>query len=259
MGGDLNAMPPRQSLDDNPKRLRLHYKDNGKAKLNPSVSDDPSVSNQRQASDTPLHPRALKTRLQPLHGDQQTGERQFLLSDSHDVKAIGYNHRDKPAATTGTSKPNVLCVTDGMGPCIAVALGAEKLAPDGTDRLPGAKARVFHVTVETKGLEETLKERVDGYKQEGLTVRAALHGGWPGMSEPMAKGIRSTLTDLGVPIEFDESGLKRNKPGAPEGSSQPRHLFDSPLGAVVQDDHSVRFVTDLAYRPVTPRDPSVDD
>jgi hypothetical protein len=240
-GADSRTESEPDAAIDNLRRMRLRHTPRGGPKLRHLKFDEPNDSSHperepaRPLEQYPLLASQLNPRLRALPADEPLSPRQFALSESHDIKGLGFNGHSRPAATTGTSKPNVLCVTDGMGPCIAVALGAEKLDADGTARLPGAKARVLHVhpTLPSDELVQTLRARVGKYQAAGLTVKAALHGGWH-FNEQTAATIRSTLTDLGVAIEFDESGDKRNG--------------NTPLGAVVQDDHSVRFVTELGYR-----------
>lgn len=145
------ASSPRGSFDSeddpetevNVRRMRLQRHD-GKVRLMFVEKDGSPEESHRPIEDYPANAYYLGKRLHPLEPAQQPTARQFVLSESHDVKVVGFNGQGKPAATTGTSKPNELCLTDGMGPCIAIAFAAEKIGADGVSRLPGAKARVMH-------------------------------------------------------------------------------------------------------------------
>ena len=75
--------------------------------------------------------------------------RQFLLRPFQRAKVTGYSHDIRnpdntkiptPVQSRGTSQKNLLCVTDNMYPCQAVAIGGEMPNND-----EGAKVRVFHV------------------------------------------------------------------------------------------------------------------
>jgi hypothetical protein len=232
---------------ENPRRVKLQRLGHGELKLKNlkfADSSDPKKEMQRRIEDHPLSVYQLRDRLRQLPPDQPPKAREFVLSESHDVKVLGFNDSG-PAATTGTSKTNVLCLTDGMGPCIGIALGAEKIDRDGVTRLPGAKARVLHVPPAVDDLDSTLRERIEGYASEGLTVRAALHGGWL-FNEAQAEATRTALRNLLVTLEFDETCEKRPRRLTAQGISV---IDDTPLGAVVGADYTVRFVTGIAYRP----------
>ena len=148
--------------------------------------------------------------------------RQFLLDPRKEVKAVGY--ASDHVATTGTSKPGVLCATDGLDLCFAVGVGG---------RNPGtgeAKARVFHMMPHQRPLP--VARHVQALKDQGYEVKAALHGGDAGSaaSAHAIDAMGALLRGLDVPIEFNDTA----------GDSRRNGTF----GAVVEDG-DVRFVTQL--------------
>jgi hypothetical protein len=108
--------------------------------------------------------------------------RQFLLKQFQRAKVIGYSHdihnlvdgtkTPSSVQSRGTSQKNLLCVTDEMSPCQAVAIGGEKI-----NREEGAKVRVFHAFPSNKNAVEDLRTYVKNLHGEGLNVKAATHGG----------------------------------------------------------------------------------
>lgn len=167
-------------------------------------------------------PDQLASALVRLRPGQTPGPHQFVLSASHPLKLVSWNQRhDQPPARTGTSQPNVLCLTDQLGPCIGVALGA------------GTSASVIHVYPANAEIGETIKKYVDRYRDRGLTVQYALLGGDSSPASRAAVGaIRAALNRPDVSMVFDRAGDRRDG-------------LEDMLGAVVQDDQTVRFVTEL--------------
>lgn len=182
-------------------------------------------------------PRELTSaRIKDIGPGRLPSHRQFVLRPGCDVKAVAYSaDRESPPASTGTSQANVVCLTDGMGPCIAVAVGGERAAAGALSS--GAKVRVFHVFPDNAGVSEHLGGYVRRLQREGLRVRAALHGGRSDLekSRRVCTEIRSLLHDLGVRVEFDEA-------------CEMRDGRDSLLGAVIGDQHEVTLITELAQR-----------
>ncbi|MCK4120681.1 type III effector [Ralstonia solanacearum] len=169
----------------------------------------------------------------------------FELDRTAIVKVAGFNGLTPNTQSTGhlystgTSQPNTLVVTDNMTACIAIACAAENIEPATGDRLPGAKVRVFHLLPFAH--EELMPDEVlmsirnylEDTRQEGLTIRAAMHGGdtQGDMSISTAVALRNLLHELDVALEFDETCENR--------------ATNTPLGAVIRDDHSVQFVTQI--------------
>lgn len=182
-------------------------------------------------------PRELTAaRIKDLNPGQLAPRRQFVLRPSHDLKAVAYNARPNSfPASTGTSQTNVVCLTDGMGPCIAVAVGGERMGAGASS--VSAKVRVFHVFPDNVDVSGSLGDYVRRLQRDGLRVRAALHGGENDLekSRQASAEIRSVLQGLGVQVEFDEACERRDG-------------RDSLLGAVIDDQHKVDFVTELAQR-----------
>jgi hypothetical protein len=176
------------------------------------------------------------SRIRDLGPGELAPRRQHVLNPSRDVKAVAYNTLPgSRVATTGTSQVGVPCLTDGMGPCIAVAIGGERVV-DGSPR-EGAKARIFYVFPDNVDVPATLGAYIKRLQDDGLTVRAALHGGEEDLAKSRDKAaeIRSLLGELGVQVDFDESCERRDG-------------RDTLLGAVVSEDNEVNFVTGLAQR-----------
>jgi hypothetical protein len=68
----------------------------------------------------------------------------LLLRAGFKLKIFGANEKDgAPVASRGTSIPNTVVATAGMGSCIGVAVGGENIK-DGKLHA-GAKTRVFHI------------------------------------------------------------------------------------------------------------------
>ena len=174
----------------------------------------------------------------------QASARYFTLKASHTIKAVGYfPFFSRMVASTGTSKPGVLCVTDGMGVCIGVAIGGENIR-SGVPA-PSAKVRIFHVF--PRNSIGQLGTYVKKLRDQGLTVKAAMNGGTyiggpelfsrgslaaERMSQNKAQRLRSLFSKLNVPLEIDEAAELRGE------------KID-PLGVVIRDDHTVQFVTEL--------------
>lgn len=149
------------------------------------------------------------------------------------VKMVGYNSEDgDTVATTGTSKLNTLCITDGMGPCIGLAIGGERFDRRGGP-LPGSKVRIFHVFPRNV----TSKDEVEGYIQKlqrwGLTVRAAMHGGELDSQKSVGQSrmFRALFLNMNVRLDVDETCERRDD--------------NKPMGVIIHDNHAVQFVTNL--------------
>ncbi|RZI40923.1 hypothetical protein EGT07_21750 [Herbaspirillum sp. HC18] len=159
------------------------------------------------------------------------GPRRYLLQPGDTVKMIGYNADESPVATTGTSRIDMPCLTDGMGPCIAVAIGGERR--NNGSCLPGAKARIFHVFPFNTNSVQELSSYITKLQDAGLTVRAAMHGGEEmiRLSRKQAANLRAMFAEANVHVDFDETC---------------ENLVGSTLlGAVIREDNSVQFVTEL--------------
>ncbi|PPU95261.1 hypothetical protein FZ025_09700 [Xanthomonas hyacinthi] len=120
-------------------------------------------------------------------------------------------------------------MTDGMELCVAVAVGGESQTKG------KGKARVFHVMPENRMAQWEIKDYIQKLKKDGYTAKVAIHGGDNTSDASMKKimAINTVLQQLSVPVEFSAvgDGCKANGNG--------------PLGAVVEEDGSVRFVTKL--------------
>lgn len=152
------------------------------------------------------------------------------------VKMIGYNvQAGDTVATTGTSKLKTLCITDGMGPCIGVAIGGEKLNLHGVPSF-GAKVRVFHVFPWNLGAPAELRAYIEKLQGWGLSVRAAMHGGAlggviPEISVWQSRMLRALFLNMNVQLDMDETCERRDD--------------CKPMGVIIDVTHAVRFVTNL--------------
>jgi hypothetical protein len=169
----------------------------------------------------------------------------FQIDGRTIVKVAGFNglvpntESTRHLYSTGTSQLGTLVVTDNMTACIAVACAAEKIHPETGNRLPGAKIRVFHLLPFTHQelMPDNVMSSINTYlekaKQEGLTLRIAMHGGDPqgDFSLSTAAALRNLFEEKNIPLEFDETCQNRTT--------------DTPLGAVIRNDHSVQFVTQI--------------
>ncbi len=177
-------------------------------------------------------------RIRVLDPQERLRPRQFLLHAARDVKAIAYDASPGALpATTGTSQKDVVCLTDGMGPCIGVAIGGE--VPKGREvGAANAKVRVFYIFPDNQQVTTSLRDYVQRLQASGLSVRAALHGGEAhvAQSREKAREIRTLLRSLDVHVDFDES-------------CELRDGRDTLIGAVASHDGSVQLVTELVHRP----------
>jgi hypothetical protein len=176
-------------------------------------------------------PVALRIRKEKAESQlsQDRSMRQFLLKETERVKVAGYN-RGKHAATTGTSVVGRLVATDGMGFCIAVAIGGEKINPETGKAEPGGKIRIFHIYPHNDEFADDIEAYVKKLKSENLTAKAAICGGNE-YDTTLPKAIHGVFVKLEVPIEFDERGSLED-PG-------------TPLGGFVGEDNRVHFVTEI--------------
>ncbi|KLD77472.1 type III effector [Xanthomonas hyacinthi] len=179
--------------------------------------------------------------------DASPPPRSFDIHERTTVKVAGFNYQVRNDATTrhlystGTSRPDRLVVTDNMAACIAIACAAERINPGSGKRLPGAKVRVFHILpfgrqdLAPDQVLQSIAHYVKETKEQGLTLRVAMHGGdkTNPSSVDTAKELRELFLEQGIPLEFDETCENRDNVGK------------TPLGAVIENDHSVRFVTHL--------------
>jgi hypothetical protein len=162
--------------------------------------------------------------------------RNFILRSDRDVKIVDYNsENNSKVISTGTSKLNTLCFTDGMGVCNALAIAGEKMH----DGLPGkgAKVRIFHVFPDNVEVEKTISAYIEKIRSQGLVVKAAAYGGDADDEDSMnvANNLRGLLKKMNVNVEFDEMCDKRLSD-------------DAPLGVAIGDDHSAQFVTKLEFK-----------
>ena len=176
----------------------------------------------------------IKYRLnQPAMTNLQS--RLFTLHANSVLKIVGYNSNDgDTVATTGTSKRNTLCFTDGMGPCIGVAIGGEKLKHGVPSK--GAKVRIFHVFPRNATSQHELRAYIQKLQQFGLTVKAAMHGGETTSPKSLAQAsnLSALFSRMNVQVVFDETCEKREA--------------NKPLGVLIHANHAVQFVTELAQR-----------
>lgn len=196
---------------------------------------------------TPLSEKPEK----PLQSIIDAG-RLFILKHGQMLKVIGPS--DAKVQSTGTSKKGVLCITDNAETCIEFAVGGEKIKADGT-REKGAKVRVFHIY---KVDGDTLKE-MNGYflklHKKGLSIKVAMHGAGRmpendeldrklnRQTEREVQALRRFLRKWNVTPEFDETFEKREGYDREDGSVV--QFSDTPLGAVINEDNSVSFKTDI--------------
>lgn len=229
----------RYQPDSDPPFEQLSPKEYQKARRHPrrpikdrsGMDEPPPELTGYRMEDAPVHSARDEHIRRSLMNDR--GSREFFLRPGDIVKMIGFNwYFGAPVATTGTSKINTLCLTDGMMTCIAVAIGGENFSRGSLS--PGAKVRIFHVHPGNTGSVPQLRSYIERLKQAGLTVRAAMFGGMAGdaLSDIQAKNLRQLMADMQVNVDFDETCEKRND--------------DTPLGVVIQQDHSIRFVTELS-------------
>ncbi|CAD0340818.1 XopAF/AvrXv3 family type III secretion system effector [Xanthomonas hortorum pv. vitians] len=171
--------------------------------------------------------------------------RAFAIDHFTTVKVAGFNYNvpnDSHTThlySTGTSLPNIPVITDGMGACIGVAFAAERIDPRNKRPMPGAKVRVFHVypfsrmELAPKEVMKAIQRHIDEIREDGLTLRIAMHGGLSSSDSSLAtaSALRALFDSQQVPVEFDETCEKR--------------MGETPLGAVINDDYSIDFITRL--------------
>ncbi|MEP9687781.1 XopAF/AvrXv3 family type III secretion system effector [Xanthomonas perforans] len=175
------------------------------------------------------HEEAFPVRLASTRIKRSSGAgREFALSRNKPIKGVGYSTQPAVTASTGTSKPGVLCMTDGMDLCVGVAVGGEKPSQN------AGKARVFHVMPENRRAQWEIKSYIESLRSQGYAAKAAIPGGDSSSRSSVSKiqAIEATLGAMDVPIEFSSTGA-----GANNGNG--------PLGAVVEENGTVRFVTNL--------------
>ena len=186
---------------------------------NQQLRNHPGNPQKDRSTETDFPARLAARRVQT---GASAGPRQFLLNPQKEIKAVGY--APNRVATTGTSKPGVLCATDGLDLCFAVGVGGKKPSTG------EAKARVFHVMPNNMPLP--VAQYVNKLTDQGYEVKEAIHGGDTGSTASVNAVNRMSrmLQGLDVPIEFNDTA---------GGSSR-----NGTFGAVV-DDGDVRFVTQL--------------
>lgn len=187
----------------------------------------------------------------PIVDVESTGagrDRAFVIDRSTTVKVAGFNYNVANDAhtshlySTGTSLTNTPVITDGMGACIAVAFAAERIYPRTGRPMPGAKIRVFHVypfarqELEPGEVMNTIRRYIGQIRADRLALRVAMHGGLSSSDASLAtaRQLRAMFEREEVPIEFDETCNRRAE--------------QTPLGAVINDDYSVDFITRLVAR-----------
>ncbi|MBV6843729.1 XopAF/AvrXv3 family type III secretion system effector [Xanthomonas euvesicatoria] len=176
------------------------------------------------------HEEAFPARLASARIRRRSGaSEEFVLNRNKPIKGVGYSTVPTATASTGTSKPGVLCMTDGLDLCVGVAVVGEKPSEN------KGKARVFHVMPENRRAQWEIKSYIEGLRSQGYAVKAAIHGGDSSSRASVSKvdAIQATLGAMDVPREFSRTGA-----GASNGNG--------PLGAVVEENGTVRFVTALA-------------
>jgi|GEM_PF-5122564 len=175
-------------------------------------------------------------------------DRAYVIDRFTTVKVAGFNYNVPNDAhtshlySTGTSLTNTPVITDGMGACIAVAFAAERIYPRTGRPMPGAKVRVFHVypfarqELEPGEVLNAIRRYIDQIREDRLTLRVAMHGGLSSSTASLAtaRELRAMFDREQVPIEFDETCDRRSE--------------QTPLGAVINDDYSVDFITRLVTR-----------
>jgi hypothetical protein len=169
--------------------------------------------------------------LQFIRGNPQS--RTVTLFANSLAKVVGYNSEEgDTVATTGTSKLNTLCITDGFGPCIGVAIGGEKFDRRGR-LLPGSKVRIFHVFPRNATSREEIGLYVQKLQSWGLTVRAAMHGGDVDSQRSVGQSrrLRALFSAMNVWVDFDETCERR--------------FSSQPMGVIIHNNHAVQFVTEL--------------
>ncbi len=105
--------------------------------------------------------------------------------------------------------------------------------------MPGAKVRVFHVypfsrlELAPDEVMKAIQRHIDEIREDGLTLRVAMHGGLSDSDSSLttASALRELFNSQQVPVEFDETCEKR--------------MEETPLGAVINSDYSVNFITRL--------------
>jgi len=208
----------------------------------PYIPDMPAARRKGREKMLPVSVRAT------LHNDGRFPEAMSHVVHEGDMaKIIGYNaeeYRVKGsdealgyAATTGTSRPNVLCITDGMGSCIGVAIIGEK---DGQ-----AKVRLFHVFNYNNTAPDSIKAHIDDLKKNGMAVRIGISGGLKGDqdSEGMLGRIRNSISETdrdhaGNPVAFEfDTGCSMATSSS------------LPLGVIIDENHKGKFVQEVIMAP----------
>lgn len=80
---------------------------------------------------------------------------------------------------------------------------------------------------------KAIQRHIDEIREDGLTLRIAMHGGLSSSDSSLAtaSALRALFDSQQVPVEFDETCEKR--------------MGETPLGAVINDDYSIDFITRL--------------
>ncbi|UWE19022.1 XopAF/AvrXv3 family type III secretion system effector [Herbaspirillum huttiense] len=193
---------------------------------NQALRSHPNAAPKDRSNETAFPARLASSRI--VRSGGSVLQRQFLLNRSIEIKGVGYNTSTGSPATTGTSKTGVLCMTDGLDLCFAVAIGGEKTSGE-----PAAKVRVFHVMPANENAQRDIRIYAQQLKREGYSVRAAIHGGDSSSASSNRRlgAVDATLEGLEVPIDFHETGAGGEGNGA--------------LGAVIEAGGRIRFVTQL--------------
>nr|WP_304382570.1 hypothetical protein [Xanthomonas vasicola]MDO6954150.1 hypothetical protein [Xanthomonas vasicola] len=89
----------------------------------------------------------------------------------------------------------------------------------------------FEVAVDK--VMKAIQRYIDETREDGLALRVAMHGGLSDSESSIAtaSALRTLFDSQQVPVEFDETCEKR--------------IEETPLGAVINDDYSVDFITRL--------------
>lgn len=169
----------------------------------------------------------------------------FQIDRTTTVKVAGFNYnvpndgKTRHLYSAGTSQVNMPVIADNMSACIAVACAAENVDAGTGERRPGAKVRVFHLIpfrhedLMPKQVLASVRDYLRDIKEQGLTMRAALHGGnrEGDFSVSTAEALKSLFADEGIPLEFDETCANRTS--------------ETLLGAVILNDNSTQFIKHL--------------
>jgi len=163
-----------------------------------STADLRERTRTRATSGTDLASRGDTKEFAPSYSKGSGHHPLFELQPERRFKQVSFRPSGEHPASTGTSKLNYPCLTNGLVPCVAVMMTGA--SPDGTRR----KARLFHVASSNTKAGDALVEYKNYLATDGLTEQFAVLAGGEvrpekykelGMDDAAAKAAASQTRD----------------------------------------------------------------